>query len=251
MALGVALLLTTFWALLSFRRARRLAREQRRLEEALAVARAEADSGRATEASLRESLAQLRTLRLLDLELLKSGSAPEVARAAANALRRLIGCERAGVLFFNASGEEATLVSSQDGVERPREEALPLSPLTRVTGLDHGSATITDLTEILREASIAHRLWQGGLRYGVRLPLVAEGEWLGSLNLASRSRETFDDATLRTARAVSDRLAVALRRFDALRATAEREVAAAVDVSVAWGANAAGAGRQVRGAEGS
>jgi transcriptional regulator with GAF, ATPase, and Fis domain len=172
--------------------------------------RAEAEALRQEEESLRISVQRLETLRAFDFKLLKRAEPDEVGRSVAQFVRDMVGCERAAVLLFDPSGKRATLLSSQEGVEKIREEELPLSDFTRVTGLDRGASLINDATQGAREMSLADRLWQGGLRFGFRLPLVIEGEWSGSINLSHRTPEPFTESSVCEVRELSERVARAL-----------------------------------------
>lgn len=220
-------LLCVFCALVLLRRAQRLERERAVAERAkmaaeaeLARAQAEADQARAQaealrreEEALRLSVQRLETLRAFDLKLLKRAGPDEVGRSVAQLIRNMVGCDRAAVLLFDLTDRRATLISSfeaKDGSEALREEELPLSDFTRVTGLDRGGALVNDASRGAREMSLADRLWQGGLRYGFRLPLVIDGEWSGSINLAHRTPEPFDERIVRQVRELSERVAMAL-----------------------------------------
>ena len=220
-------LLCVLCAIALLRRAHRL-EEQRALadrarqaaEAELSLAQADADRVRAEaevlrreEEALRLSVHRLETLRAFDFKLLKRAEPDEVGRGVAQFVRNMIGCERAAVLLFDPTSKRATLISSysaKDGSDAVREEELPLSDFTRVAGLDRGASLVNDATQGAREMSLADRLWQGGLRYGFRLPLVIEGEWSGSINLSHRTPEPFTEHNIREVRELSERVTRAL-----------------------------------------
>jgi PAS domain S-box-containing protein len=137
------------------------------------------------EEDLRERTELLRMLHDLDQVILMVDSAEKIAEAALSRLRDLMGCQRASVELFDFEAEEAVLlaVDVQGATRLAQGQRLPLTWNRPVRHLEAGEIyVIEDLDAVTPSAGI-EILRAEGVRSFVSLPLRAEGELMGALNL--------------------------------------------------------------------
>lgn len=131
---------------------------------------------------------RLETLRKIDEAILKANSPEAIAQEALNHLTELIPTKRASVTLFDLDKREVLFLASLgpgpqgDGIR----SALPLdSTFGSIEALKQGRVHRFDNEDMLPTEVITKKLKQAGLRYGVNVPLIANGELIGTLNLAS------------------------------------------------------------------
>ena len=190
--------------------------ERRRAEQALQKANEDLErkvAGRTH--ALVEVHQRLETLQEIDRSILGARSMTEIAEAGLSRLRTLVGCEHATLILFDAGRSEARVLTLEGahvsgfeaGAAIPLEEYGPIDDLRagdvrRVDNLN----SLPDLTPIRR------KVMEAGIRSFLTVPLVADGELIGEINLASPRRAAFSTETEQLAREVGNQLAVALRQ---------------------------------------
>jgi len=200
--------------------------ERRRAEQALQKANEDLERkvGGRTQALL-EANQRLETLKEIDRAILAAQSMVEIAMAGLSRLRTLVRCEHADLVLFDLDRGEGRVLAlegqSTFGLEAGMTFALedygPLDDLRK------GEVRrVDDLKELPSLTPLRQRLVDSGIRSFLTVPLVADGDLIGELNLDSSRRTAFDiDAEL-LAREVANQLAVALRQAG-LRAALETE----------------------------
>jgi signal transduction histidine kinase/ActR/RegA family two-component response regulator/HAMP domain-containing protein len=200
--------------------------ERRRAEQALQKANEDLErkvAGR-TQALL-EANQRLETLKEIDRAILAAQSMLEIAMAGLSRLRTLVRCEHADLVLFDLDRGEGRVLAfegqSTFGFEAGTTFALedygPLDDLRK------GEVRrVDDLKALPSLTPLRQRLVDSGIQSFLTVPLVADGDLIGELNLDSSRRTAFDiDAEL-LAREVANQLAVALRQAG-LRAALETE----------------------------
>ncbi len=169
---------------------------------------------RRAEQSLRGYAQRLKVLRDIDTGILAARSPAAIAQAAVERMALLTPCQRASVTLYDLTARDALLLAAwQDGrTEITANRRFPLSDLR--SDLDHLRAgrvrEFPDLDELADPGPLIGRLREEGMRSVVIVPLVAQGELLGSLNLAARSPRVFGAEAIDVAREVASPLALAI-----------------------------------------
>jgi PAS domain S-box-containing protein len=169
---------------------------------------------RRAEQSLRGYAQRLKVLRDIDTGILAARSPAAIAQAAVERMALLTPCQRASVTLYDLTARDALLLAAwQNGSpEITANRRFPLSDLR--SDLDHLRAgrvrEFPDLDELADPGPLIGRLQEEGMRSVVIVPLVAQGELLGSLNLAARSPRVFGAEAIEVAREVASPLALAI-----------------------------------------
>jgi PAS domain S-box-containing protein len=169
---------------------------------------------RRAEQSLRGYAQRLKVLRDIDTGILAARSPAAIAQAAVEHMALLTPCQRASVTLYDLTARDALLLAAwQDGrTEITANRRFPLSDLR--SDLDHLRAgrvrEFPNLDELADPGPLIGRLQEEGMRSVIIVPLVAQGELLGSLNLAARSPRVFGAEAIGVAREVASPLALAI-----------------------------------------
>jgi signal transduction histidine kinase/ActR/RegA family two-component response regulator/HAMP domain-containing protein len=203
--------------------------ERRRAEQALQKANEDLErkvTGRAQ--ALMEVNQRLETLQEIDRSILAARSMADIANAGLSRLRTLLRCEHATLMLFDVGRNEVRVVTLE-GAQVPgfgSGVVVSLEDYGPVEDLRTGTARrVDDLGTLADLTPIRQRLLEVGIRSFLTVPLVADGELIGEVNLASPRRKAFDMAAEQLVREVGNQLAVALRQAmlrDALEAEQQR-----------------------------
>ena len=206
----------------------RLNRYRLLLQEQARRQKAESQRDVALEA-LQAHAERLRILREVDRAILAVRSGPEVAQVALSHVWKLVACSWASVTIFDLGAGVATILAAEGELEAglAAGDRLPLDPALLDTLRQDRVAVVEDTsqdppdsvgpptTRILRE-------W--GVRSYSSVPLLSQGELLGSLNLGSTSPGVLGPDQMEIAREVADQLAIVLQQTR-LREQVERHAA--------------------------
>jgi len=169
------------------------------------------------EDELRHYTGRLETMREIDQAILAARSPEEIAQAALRHIRRLVPCRRADITLFDFEADEAILFVAQandtaqmaPGTRIPLENMGDLAPLRR-----GGVRVVRDILNHTRfpvPPAMAQMLSAEGVRSFVNVPLLAQGELIGTLNVGAAAPEVFAQQHLDTMREVADQLAIAIQ----------------------------------------
>ncbi|GAB4548498.1 MAG: hypothetical protein Kow0063_43450 [Anaerolineae bacterium] len=183
------------------------------------------------EQALRQYSHRLRLLHESDQAILAARSAEEIGRAALEHLQELIPYRVASVIMFDFEAHESTILATYPEKEHHLLAAglhLPLDPpgvspdpLNR-----RDLRVVEDIMALPHPTPIEKNLLAEGVRSYISVPLVAQDELIGSLNLAAEGPGAWQEEHLDIAREVADSLAVAIqsaRLIEAERARLMRE----------------------------
>jgi PAS domain S-box-containing protein len=161
---------------------------------------------------LRRSAERLGVLHDLDQAILAARSPAEIGRAALARVRRMVPCHRCTIILFDMGRSQAQLIAGwADGASLPAA-ALPLDALSPIELLRHGTLRhIDDLQAVESPPPFLHQLRNEGFRSILTVPLLAEGDAIGEVNLASRSPAAFDSEHRDIALEVATPLAIAIQ----------------------------------------
>lgn len=169
-----------------------------------------------TEASLQKTTTRLEILHKIDRDLLTVRTHREIATTALTRIRALIPCPRASVSLLDTEKQEASFLA----MDADKMMNLPDTPITFtefgqqiIDKLQQNKPSIIDdalsgenVTELdLRLAKIGIRSW-------ACLPILSQGQLIGSLNLGRAAGEKFTDEEVEIARDIANQLAVAIQQ---------------------------------------
>jgi len=176
--------------------------------------------------ALRRYAQRLEILHRIDAAILAAGSAEEIAAAALPGVQQLLSCLWTGLSLFDSgppAGEnEALRLDADAGVE-----IVPLGAYGSLEELRQGQIRFVEDVAALapgaaRPASLpAKDLLALGVHSLVTLPLIADGDLIGTLDLALAAAGRPDEGQLEIAREMADQLAIGLQQV-LLRSEVER-----------------------------
>jgi signal transduction histidine kinase/large-conductance mechanosensitive channel len=187
------------------------------IDESLAQVRQELKERKQAEAALQHSTAQLEILHEIDRSLLSARSLREIADDALSRIRRLIPCRRASITLFDLTKREAYFLAAS--FHKPIE--FPSSPigfeefgLDVIETLQQNRHWITNnVVEDPRATELDLRLAvEDGIHAWLAVPLLFQGELIGSLNLGRGAGEYFIPGETEIARDIADQMAIAIQQ---------------------------------------
>jgi PAS domain S-box-containing protein len=167
------------------------------------------------EEALRRYAERLQILYEIDQGILAAQSPETIAQAAVAHLRQLIPCRRAGVTLYDFAAQEALLLAVDLDAESQVEPGarISLEPFEDVIAAGRqGSATV--VTGLASRGKIAETLYVEGMHSLVSVPLLSQGELIGSINLSFGASDpgAFTREWEDVARQVADQLAIAIQQ---------------------------------------
>jgi signal transduction histidine kinase/ActR/RegA family two-component response regulator/HAMP domain-containing protein len=160
---------------------------------------------------------RLDILHQIDQAILTAQSPEAIAEAALREMRHLIPYRRATVSLFDFAAGETIVLMTQAIGDNPMSPGMRL-PMQAVGDLHHtievlrqGKVHVLDLRTLSASSPVIHALQAGDTPLMNLVPLIAQGELIGSLNLGLGDTQlTSEQADI--AREVADQLAVALQQ---------------------------------------
>jgi signal transduction histidine kinase/DNA-binding response OmpR family regulator len=172
---------------------------------------------RRAEEALRRSAERLRILHEIDRAILTAQSPEAIAQAALGHICALISVWRAGIWLFDWQTRQGVVLAvAGSGTSRfppGTRVALEEYGLQDLAVLQAGQAyAVADVRTLEPPPGTVHALQGEGLQSYVRVPMVAQGEVIGSLNLWSDRRGAFTAEHIDIAREVADQLAISIQQ---------------------------------------
>jgi PAS domain S-box-containing protein len=180
-------------------------------DEALAIIR-DVTRRKQTEAAVHRYAGRLKVLHEIDQAILSAQSPEATARAALSHMRRLVRCRRASVIEFVHDGRTARVLATHvDGQTTIKTGVLIPPEALRAELLVQGEVVVEDILELAQPSLLREALLAEGVRAYVSVPLIAQGELIGCLNLGADRPGAFEDRHIAVAREAANSLAVAIR----------------------------------------
>lgn len=166
------------------------------------------------EDAVRRYTKRLETLREIDRGILAARSPVEIGDAAMAHIRQLIPCLRASVTIFDWERETATLqaVHAEDPGRMSLGASIPLEPFGPLEDLRDGKVHVVADASVMPPTPPFDFLRSEGLRSWINVPIVAQGELFGTLNVGSEQLGAFTPEEIDAVREVADSLAVAWKQ---------------------------------------
>jgi signal transduction histidine kinase/DNA-binding response OmpR family regulator len=170
---------------------------------------------RAAEA-LRRSAERLRILQEIDRAILAAQSPEAIAQAALGHIYALIPCWWAGIALYDWQARQAIVFASVwRGTPRfPIGTRLSLEDRAQdLAVLQSGQVyVVADVRTLTSPPATVRELQAEGLRSFIRVPLMAQGELIGSLNLWSDQADAFTAEQIDIAREVANQMAIGIQQ---------------------------------------
>ncbi len=163
--------------------------------------------------ALQHSSERLEILHTIDRAILAAESPQAIAQAALAGLQRLIPCPRLSVaLIDQEAGEGRLLAASRDGEAQTFSgQPVPLADFDSFADLAQDQLRlIPNLEKVPVKSPEQERQLEDGMQATLNLPLLVEGELVGSLNLKAAEPGWFNDEHIEFAQDVATQLGVAL-----------------------------------------
>ncbi|HEU4694102.1 MAG TPA: sigma 54-interacting transcriptional regulator [Vicinamibacterales bacterium] len=164
------------------------------------------------ERALRQYNRRLQVLHDIHLDILGSRSPHEIAQATIRHIQSLIPCRRVSVAVLDArAGTGHIIALHDDQPTEPREGTIvPMGSFGNVEDLKAGR--VRNVTELSGVSGALAILRDSGLRSFINVPLLADEELIGVLNVSSVEEGAFNQEAIEIAQQVASTLAVALRQ---------------------------------------
>jgi PAS domain S-box-containing protein len=158
---------------------------------------------------------RLTTMREIDRGILSARAPDEIAYAALSRIRRLIACQLSSVIFFDFTTQTFLRLVMDLSGESSLElgKPYPLAAFGDIGILQRGEVMKADDLAAQQDLpDLDRQLLSEGTRSYIRIPLITEGELLGSLNLGADRSSFFSNEVIEIAHEVADQLAIAIRQ---------------------------------------
>jgi formate hydrogenlyase transcriptional activator len=172
--------------------------------------------------ALRRFNRRLQVLHDIHLDILGSRSSQQIAQAAIRHVQSLIPCRRVSVAVIDVPRAIGQLIAVHDdeAASEPWEgTVIPLEEFGLVDDLRAGF--VRNRTGLENVSGVLQTLKNSGLRSFINVPLLADGELIGVLNVSSIEEAAFSHEAIEIAQQFASTLAVALRQAQ-LRERVER-----------------------------
>ena len=165
------------------------------------------------ERALRQYAERLQVLHTIDRAILGAQSPDEIARATLQRISQFVPCRRASVVLFDWEADQAVVLAVHShgetrlgaGVRMSLEEFGVTDDLRQ--GEHH---LVNDLTSLSERPAADEQLLAEGVRSYLSMPLMAQGELMGALNLGAGVPHAFSPEHVQVVLQVADQLAVAI-----------------------------------------
>jgi formate hydrogenlyase transcriptional activator len=167
------------------------------------------------EAALRQYNQRLKTLQEIDRAILAARSPAQIAQAAMRHIHELVPCLRASVAVFDFEASKAVLIAIHAKAETKLVAGteLTLEAFGDIGQLWLGKVNVVEDTEKFSLPSeVVASVRTEGVRAYINVPLRAQGELIGVLNLGSEHPGSFSDEQIEITQEVADSLAIAIRQ---------------------------------------
>jgi PAS domain S-box-containing protein len=168
-----------------------------------------------TEDELRRYAKRLEVLHETDRSILQSQSPANIAQAALNSIRQLIPCRLLNVTLFDFARRRAVVIADPfDGnASSVGRESFALEQFRDIERLERGETLLVeDRRKHPRPDFGNHQFFTGDIRVVSNVPLISQGQLIGSLNLGDKEANALSPENIEIAREVADLLAIAIQQ---------------------------------------
>ena len=167
---------------------------------------------RQAEDRLRRSAERLAILHDMGQAILAARSPAEIGRAALGRIRRMVPCQRCSIVLFDFIKGQAHPVAGFAGPAPMSTAPIPLDTLSPGEVLRRGTVRyVEDIATMEAPPPIFRQLLEDGLHSVLSVPLLADGEAIGEVNLGSTDVAAFESEHRDIALEVAAPLAIAIQ----------------------------------------
>ncbi|MFN6519029.1 MAG: ATP-binding protein [Nostoc sp. CreGUA01] len=168
-----------------------------------------------SEEALKRYATRLQTLQELDRSILGAISPQGIAQAALAATYPLLPCQLIDVTLFDWEQQQATVlaVQSSDRIGFAIGETFSLHDFGNIENLQQNQVMmIENLAEHPRPDRVQQRLFDQGIRLIMNVPVIAQQQLIGSLNVGVIQPWSLTEEDVEIAREVANQLAIAIQQ---------------------------------------
>ncbi len=165
-----------------------------------------------TDETLQRYAERLKILRDIDRSILTAQSSEEIAQVALKHIQKLVTCSHANVMVFDLKKATATLLASTGETKQKLKLQYQLVNMAIVESLQKGQVYSKDNLSSDSSTPFEQAIIMEGLKSYISVPLIAQGELIGALNLASDETNDFAPEHIDIAREVADSLSIAIQQ---------------------------------------
>ncbi|NJO42262.1 MAG: response regulator [Cyanobacteria bacterium CRU_2_1] len=166
---------------------------------------------------LKRYAARLQTLRELDRSILQARSSAEIAQRGLESMAPLVTCQLLDVLLFDWEQARVSVLAVRSSLD---DRSIGFQPgatwsfqdFGEMEQLQQGPVVIEDLSQHPRPNLFLQHLFEQGIRFEMRVPLRAEDQLIGCLNLKSLQPSSLSNEEMEIASEVANQLAIALQQ---------------------------------------
>jgi diguanylate cyclase (GGDEF)-like protein/PAS domain S-box-containing protein len=158
---------------------------------------------------------RLQIMREIDQAILAARSTRDIAQAVVREIHRLVPCQRVSVTRFDFVKNEAITLASKTQDQNASIDKAPftLHEDSPIAQLKKGKIyTVPDLSAKADRTPLEQMLYQQGIHAYLNVPLIVQGELVGSLNLGASEVGQFTPDYVQIALELADPLAVAIHQ---------------------------------------
>ncbi len=166
------------------------------------------------EEALQRNAKRLETLQEIDRAILAARSPEAIAQAAMRHIRQLVPCLRASVATFDLEADEAVVLAihAEGKTKLGIGARVSLEAFGSIGELQEGRVRLVGDARKLTQTAFVKAFRAEGLHSWINVPLITQGEVLGTLNLGSERCDAFSPEDIDIAREVANSLAVAIEQ---------------------------------------
>ena len=167
------------------------------------------------EESLHRHTERLKILHEIDRAILSAQSPKDIAQAALRHIQLLLPCYRASVELLDFEAHEGIIlaVRSKGETQVRADSRFPLEMLGDIQALYRGELRVIEDSLLIPQLPHALKTLQvEGVRSMICVPLMSQGELIGTLNLGADSAAAFNEEHIEIAREVANSLSIGIQQ---------------------------------------
>jgi len=178
---------------------------------------------RSDQTSVLQYAQRLKLLYQTGLGILSPQSLQDTVQSTLDHIREIIPCQRASISLYESDGSASLLAVSADRTQHGAGSTAPPGSVD-VQALRQGKPNLVqDITPLVASSPVYRRLQEEGIGAHVSIPLIAQGELLGSFNIGRSQPGSFTPEDIEIAGELSAGIALAILHKRQEQAMAESE----------------------------
>lgn len=158
-----------------------------------------------SEKKMRQYAERMKVIHKIEQAILGARGSDKISAQALTRLKCLVPFCKASVTVFDFEAGDALVLATEGGSTRN----IPLRHFEKVIG-QREIILIKDMSEVPDPDALHKNLMNKGVKSCVNIPLIFEGEIIGSLNLGAETKEAFSSESVEIVQEVANSLAIAI-----------------------------------------